>query len=158
MWIYQLILFFLAHRRRCGWSRSIPFVARVLSEGLPLEAVHRVPRARPLQLPHHRLLLLDGHHRPGPHVQEADPADSEGRRLEIENLEMCCLHAATSRNNVGAWWSNAKSLQQASRVDFLLRKDAIDPCVELVSTVRGSLRSHLLWQNWTVKYLGWVVR
>merc|ERR1712126_217571 len=105
-----------AHRRWCGWGRPVPFVAGILSQGLPFEAFYRVPRARPMQLPHHRLLLLDGHNRPGSHVQEADPTDSEGGRLEIKNLKMCGLYASTSRKNVGSWWSNSKSLHKASRL------------------------------------------
>ena len=70
-----------------------------------------------VQLPHDRLLVLDGHHRPGPDVQEADPTDSQGGRPEVENLKMCGLHAPASRDNVGAWCSHAKILQQASRLE-----------------------------------------
>ena len=70
-----------------------------------------------VQLPHDRLLLLDGHHRPGPDVQEAGPTDSQGGRPEVENLKMCGLHAPASRDNVGAWWSHTKILQQASRLE-----------------------------------------
>ena len=70
-----------------------------------------------MQLPHDRLLLLDGHYRPGPDVQEAGPTDSQGGRPEVQNLKMCGLHAPASRDNVGAWWSHAKILQQASRLE-----------------------------------------
>ena len=70
-----------------------------------------------VQLPHDRLLVLDGHHRPGPDVQEAGPTDSQGGRPEVENLKMCGLHAPASRDNAGAWCSHAKILQQASRLE-----------------------------------------
>ena len=70
-----------------------------------------------MQLPHDRLLVLDGHHRPGPDVQETGPTDSQGGRPEVENLKMCGLHAPASRDNVGAWCSHAKILQQASRLE-----------------------------------------
>ena len=142
---------FSAHRRWSRWWWPGPLITRVLSQGLPLEAVHRVPRTWKVQLPHHRLLeldilhilhfaygayfisyfapcpqvqlphdrllVLDGHHRPGPDVQEADPTDSQGGRPEVENLKMCGLHAPASRDNVGAWCSHAKILQQASRLE-----------------------------------------
>ena len=59
-----------------------------------------MPRPRPVQLLHHGLLLLDGHHREGQDVQQAGAPDSEGRGYQVTDQQMCRLHEEASYSDV----------------------------------------------------------
>lgn len=71
----------LAYRRGRRGLRPVPRLPGLLPGGIPAQAVHRVPRARPLQLLHDGLLVLarDDLGRSRAHVQQAASADHQGR-------------------------------------------------------------------------------
>lgn len=78
----------LAHRRRCRGWRPIAGQPRIVSGGLPAEAVHRVPRTWPMQLLHDRLLVLAVHRRRPGHVPETPAADAQGELAKDADQQM----------------------------------------------------------------------
>ena len=80
-----------AHGRGCRGRRAVSGLPRLLPGGLPTLTFHRVPRSRPLQLLHHRLLLLAGHHRGLRPVPAARAADAEGRQPALPRVQVLRL-------------------------------------------------------------------
>lgn len=93
----------LAHRRRCRGRRPIVGQPRVVSGGLPAEAVHRVPRTGPMQLLHDRLFVLAVHRRRPGHVPETPAADAQGELAKDPDQQMRRLPEDPARRpHVGA--------------------------------------------------------